>query len=147
MNIVEAAVRILRVRAHSRYELEQKLLNQGYDELAVNQAVQYVTERGYLNDAALCDVLLDQYAQMNKYSLRETCLKLRRRGLPADLITAKLAERDGEFEYQAAFRLAARYFCAENGADMNKLIRRLAAKGFKTGTVRKVLERLRDMAP
>ncbi len=147
MNIVEVAVKMLRFRSHSQYELEQKLLNQGYDELAVNQAVQYLTERGYLNDAALCDVLLGQYAEMSKYSIRETCMRLRRRGLPADLITDKLADLDGEFEYEAAFRLAARHFRAGNGEDMNKLVRRLAAKGFKTGTVRKVLERLRDMAP
>lgn len=147
MNIVDAAVNMLRFRSHSQYELEQKLLNQGYDELAVNQAIQYVAERGYLNDAALCDALVERYAALNKYSLRETSLRLRRRGLPADLIAAKLTDLDGEFEFQAAFRLAARHFCAENSEDRNKLIRRLAAKGFKAGTVRKVLERLRDMAP
>jgi SOS response regulatory protein OraA/RecX len=147
MNIIEVAIRLLKFRSHSQDELEQKLLKHGYDELAVNQAIEYLTERGYLNDAALCDILIAKHAEMSKYSLQETFLRLRRKGLSADLIKTKLAEWDEEFEYQAALKLAAKYLRVNECEDVTKVIRRMSAKGYKATTVRKVLERLIDMAP
>ncbi|SMC64597.1 regulatory protein RecX [Sporomusa malonica] len=147
MIIAEAAVRLLKFRAYSQYELKQKLLKQNYDELAVNQAIEYVTERGYLNDAALCNMLLAKYAEINKYSSKESFIRLRRRGLPAALIKAKLADWDEEFEYHAALKLALKHFSGDESQDMGKVVRRLYAKGFRSATVSKVLERLRDMAP
>ncbi|HWR43084.1 regulatory protein RecX [Sporomusa sp.] len=147
MDIAEVAIRLLKFRSHSQYELRQKLLKQGYDELAVNKAIEYVTERGYLNDAALCDMLLAKYAELNKYSLKESFLRLRRRGLPASLINAKLADWDENLEYQAALKLVTKHLRGDECQDMSKVIRRMSAKGFKAATVSKVLEHLRDMSP
>ncbi len=147
INISEAAVKLLKVRTYSQYELKQKLLKQGYDEDAVNQAVEYVTERGYLNDAALCDMLLAKYAEMNKYSFKESYIRLRRRGLPAALVSEKLRNWNEELEYQAAINLVKKYFDSHDNQNTPKIVRRLSAKGFKAGTVSKVLEHLRDMSP
>ena len=144
--IADAAVALLKSRTYSQYELEQKLVQQGYDEVAVNTAIQYVTERGYLNDAALCDRLVEKYAEMNKYSLKESYIRLRRRGLPPALINEKLMNWDEEFEYQAALNLAKKYLGSHDD-NIPKLVRRLSAKGFKAGTVSKVLKHLKDMSP
>lgn len=144
--IADTAVALLKNRTYSQYELEQKLAQQGYDQDAVHAAIQYVTERGYLNDAVLCDRLLEKYAEMNKYSVKESYMRLRRRGLPAALINERLMSRDEEFEYQAALNLAQKYLACHEAA-MPKLVRRLAAKGFSPGTVSKVLKHLRDMSP
>lgn len=146
-DVHEAALKLLNFRSYSQYELQQKLLKQGYDAQAVQQAVEYVMERGYLNDAALCDMLLSQYAEINRYSLRETYARLRRRGLAAALITDRLATRDNIHEYQAALKLAQKYWRADDSQITGKIMRRLAAKGFKATTVNKVLEYLRDMLP
>ncbi|MDF2570703.1 MAG: recX [Sporomusa sp.] len=147
MNIAEAAVRFLKFRAYSQYELRQKLLNQNYDELSINEAIEYVTKRGYLDDAALCDMLLAKYAELNKYSLKEAFIRLRNRGLPAALINLKLADWDEEFEYHAALKLALKHYSGDESQDMHKVIRRLSTKGFKGSTVSKVLAHLRDMSP
>ena len=146
-NVSEAAVKLLNIRNYSQQELEQKLLKQGYDAEAVDEAVEYVTKRGYLNDAALCDMLIERLAESNKYSLKETCLRLRRRGLPIDLINEKLRDWDSNLEYQAAIKMAMKFSHNNENQDVHKLIRRLSAKGFKASTVSKVLEHLRDMAP
>lgn len=146
-NIAEAAVKLLKIRTYSQQELEQKLLRQGYDEAAVGEAVEYVTKRGYLNDTALCDMLVERYAESNKYSLKETYLRLKRRGLPTALIKEKLADWDSDLEYQAAIKTAMKCLNSKEQQDLHKVIRRLSAKGFKAATVSKVLEHLRDMAP
>ncbi|MGL5511629.1 MAG: regulatory protein RecX [Sporomusa sp.] len=140
--IVEAAVKLLSVRAYSRYELQQKLLKQSYDQLPVNKALDYVTERGYLNDAALCNALLTRYAETGRYSLKEIFIKLRRKGLPATLIKDKLDGWDEDFEYQTAYKLALKYTRGDKQADRQKVTRRLAAKGFKAATINRVLEQL-----
>lgn len=147
MSIAEAAVRLLKYRAYSQYELRQKLLKQNYDDLAVDQAIEYLTERGYLNDAALCDMLLTKYAEISKYSSKESFVRLRRRGLPAALIKAKLSDWDEEFEYHAALKFALKHLNGNESRELSKVVRRLYAKGFKSETVSKVLARLRDMAP
>ncbi|WP_425060933.1 Regulatory protein RecX [Sporomusa carbonis] len=148
INVTDAAVKLLKFRAYSQYELKNKLLKEGYEEMVVNQALKYVTERGYLDDAALCDMLLAKYAEINKYSLREVFVKLQRRGLPAALINEKLAGWNGEFvEYQAALRLVAKRFPDGQREDRRKVARYLSSKGFKAGTVGKVLEHLRNMSP
>ncbi len=146
-DVQEAALKLLNFRSYSQYELQQKLLKQGYDAPAVQQAVNYVMERGYLNDAALCDMLLSQYAAAKRYSLRETYVRLRRRGLAPALITDRLANRDDSHEYEAALKLAQTYWRAGDSQITGKIVRRLAAKGFKAATVNKVLEYLRDMLP
>lgn len=146
-NASEAAVKLLKFKNYSQQELEQKLLKKGYDEVAVAEAVEYVTKRGYLNDAALCDMLVERYVESNKYSLKETYLRLRRRGLSSALIKEKLTNWDVNLEYQAAIKAAMKYLQGNQTYDLHKIIRRLAAKGFNTATVNKVLQHLRDMSP
>ncbi|WP_371371187.1 regulatory protein RecX [Sporomusa aerivorans] len=146
-DVSAVAVKLLSIRAYSQHELQQKLLQQGYDASAIQHAIEYVTERGYLNDAALCDMLLCNYAETKKYSLRETYIRLRRKGLSAALVADKLAGYDGTHEYQAAIKLAKKYWNSEESQILPKIARRLAAKGFKASTVNKVLEQLRDMLP
>jgi len=146
-NVSEAAVRLLKIRTYSQQELEQKLLKQGFDEVAVSEAIEYVTKRGYLNDAALCDMLVERYTESNKYSLKETYLRLRRRGLPTTMINEKLTDWDSNLEYQAAIKIAMKILHSKENPDLHKIIRRLSAKGFKAATVSKVLAHLKDMAP
>lgn len=144
--LVEDAIVLLKSRAFSQYELEQRLVKQGYDEIAVNKVIQYVTERGYLNDTALCDRLIEKYAEMNKYSLKEIYVRLRQRGLAAALIHERIRNWDEEFEYQAAINLTKKFQGNLDG-NIPKLVRRLSSKGFKSGTVSKVLKHLKDMSP
>ena len=146
-NVSEAAVRLLKIRTYSQQELEQKLLKQGFDEVAVSEAIEYVTKRGYLNDAALCDMLVERYTESNKYSFKETYLRLRRRGLPTTMINEKLTDWDSNLEYQAAIKIAMKILHSKENPDLHKIIRRLSAKGFKAATVSKVLAHLKDMAP
>jgi SOS response regulatory protein OraA/RecX len=92
-------------------------------------------------------MLLERYAESSKYSLRETYIRLRRRGLPPALINERLSNWDINFEYQAALKIAQKYFNSKRQEDLHKIIRRLSAKGFKAPTVSKVLAALRDMSP
>ncbi|MBP2663180.1 MAG: recA 2 [Firmicutes bacterium] len=139
--------RALKFYASIRLDVRKaETLKQGNDVVG-SRAVEYVTKRGYLNDAALCDMLIERLAESNKYSLKETCLRLRRRGLPIDLINEKLRDWDSNLEYQAAIKMAMKFSHNNENQDVHKLIRRLSAKGFKASTVSKVLEHLRDMAP
>lgn len=146
--ITATAVKFLRIRNYSRHELMQKLLNKGYEEAAVAEAVEYVTKRGYLNDAALCDMLLEKYADSGKYSLKEIYFRLKSRGLTTSLITEKLEDWDANLEYQAAIKIAKKCLNSKDKQDLHKkIISRLSRKGFKAVTVSKVLADLQDMSP
>jgi regulatory protein len=146
--ILATAIKFLKVRNYSRHELVQKLLNQGYEEAAVGEAVEYVAKRGYLNDAALCDMLLEKYADSGKYSLKEIYFRLKSRGLTTALITEKLADWDVDLEYQAAIKIVKKCLNSKDKQDLHKkIVSRLSRKGFKAGTVSKVLAHLQDMSP
>lgn len=146
-HIVEAAVKFLKVRNYTRHELVRKLLNQGYEEAAVEKAVEYVAKRGYLNDAALCDMLLERYAASGKYSAQEIYYRLKNRGLATSLINEKLENWDVDLEFQAAVKIVRKCLNNKDQQDLHKIVRRLARKGFKAVTVSKVLAHLQDMSP
>ncbi|MBP2635892.1 MAG: recX [Firmicutes bacterium] len=145
--IVEGAIKLLKIRNYSRHELVRKLLTQGYEEAAVREAVEYVAKRGYLNDAALCDMLLERYADNGKYSVQEIYFRLKNRGLSTSLINEKLENWDVDLEYQAAVKIVKKCLDSKDKQDLHKIVRRLSRKGFKAVTVSKVLAQLQDLSP
>ena len=52
---LEIAVRSLSIRAYSQQEMYDKLKRSDCPEEVLTQVLQYLNERGYLNDAACCD--------------------------------------------------------------------------------------------
>lgn len=138
-----AAVKFLAARDHSEQELRRKLLRR-YDAAEIDAAITTLKNRGYLDDSALAGRLAARYIEDGEYGRFGIRVRLTGKGLPAAAVDAALAGYDVSAEYERAAALAKRQFRAATAADIPRVGRFLAARGFAADTVTKVLARIFD---
>jgi len=109
VSAVDAGLRLLAWRAHSRVELRRKLSRRGYDEDEVQRAESRLAELGYLDDAAFAE----GHVRRRGVSLGPRALssEMAARGVDRQVADKALAAFDREAQFAAATRLAER-LCA-----------------------------------
>ncbi|BBB93107.1 MAG TPA: regulatory protein RecX [Methylomusa anaerophila] len=148
---LNTAVRWLAGKSYSVQELCHRLKKGGYTQEDIDKIVNHLSKRGYLNDAALCDLLLNKYYVNGNYSLRGAVARVKQRGIPDIYITAAvkrfdmdIADIDIEYiEYKHALRLVEKKL--KHASDLSKVCRYLAAKGFTRATIVRVLTELQKI--
>ncbi len=142
----DAALRALGQRARTRADLGQRLTTRGYPDWAVTATLDWLAERGLLDDA--------QYAQDRVVSLRQRRLgsraielKLQQEGVPQDLIREVMAQRaeelhETELARKTAEQLNARWGAQEWPRRRARIYQYLARRGFDGETIADALERL-----
>ncbi len=88
----QVAFRFLSTRPRSCYELEQRLLKEGFLNPEIKETINDLTKENYLNDLLFAQYLIESY--QNKRPLGEKALKykLQEKGIPIDIITLSLKE-------------------------------------------------------
>lgn len=142
----EAALRALGQRARTRADLRQRLLARGHPERAVAETLEWLAERGLIDD--------EQYAQDRVTSLqrrrlgsRAIELKLRQEGVPHDLTRDVMAERAGELHEtelarDLAEQLNARWSAQEWPRRRARIYQQLTRRGFAGDAITEALARL-----
>jgi regulatory protein len=132
----ETAVRLLKARAKSRASLEQALLQRGYDGASVSEAIERVTELGYLNDARFAE------ARARAKLAEGRSIDDVRRRLEADGVEASLADqaaRGAAAEAGYDELLAARALVKKRRVTGPKAARLLASRGFSQDVIQRVV--------
>jgi len=104
--VLDAGLRLLANRAHSRTELRRKLARRGYEEEEVAGAVARLTELGYLDDASFASGHVRRRSSTR--GPLALSAELSARGVDKQMADAALAGFDPEAQLAAATRLAAR---------------------------------------
>lgn len=141
-SIKQAALRLLNRRGYSEKELRQKLQTQGFDDDSIYIVITFLQERGYLDDAALCAMLIDKLTASRKYSLNAIIMKLKQRGIPDSIISDHIKDCEKSFEFEAAFKIVSKRYASYNKSEQIKVSRYLMYKGFSGNTIMKVIEKL-----
>lgn len=131
------AVDLLARRAYGTGELVAKLKQRGYAPEEIDMAVEKLTQRGYLDDAAFLSAAVDAYKAMGKYSWREIEYRLLRKGFSRAAIAA-CRTQFGQADELAAARKAVCLKSKSTGADILKIKRYLYAHGFSVSVIEKV---------
>ena len=143
-DIWKVALHILGRRAHSEYELRQKLQQKDYVSEQVDDVIKRLLTYDYVNDNKLAENLFKKHLQVGKYSLYTIICKLKQRGLPDEIIKNMTNTYDSESEWNSALKLVNNRFKSLDGITKEKIYRFLATRGFGATIIHKVFEQLFD---
>lgn len=135
-------------RGLSRQELQDRLVSRGIPEEHVEQEIDHLSTRGFVDDYALARELVDKYALRGGWGRRAVTEKLRARDLSQDAITEALSlvddEREEENLRQAASKKTSTWASAPSAVDVRRLGDYLMRRGFDPADVRRVIS---DVTP
>ena len=142
--VLEAAARMLSVRAYSEFELSKKLCEKGYGKAEVLEALSTLKERGYLDDGAYAASVARRAVEAGKGPLGVK-QELIKRGLPSSAADEAFASGDYD-EAEAAMQLAVASLRGSEPDEkaLARIARRLASRGFSPHTIYSVIDSLRN---
>jgi regulatory protein len=133
----DKAAELLAARPHFRQELAAKLVQRGYPSEDIEQALDRLQSRGYLDDRAAARGFVESRLARGEGRQRLRA-ELLRRGAPEDVAEETLAELTPEDDLPAA-RAAAERWARQGGRDPRALARHLERKGFSRRAIVAVL--------
>lgn len=143
---LDRAVALLAQRAHSRGEIEQKLLHAHYRPATVEMVLYKLQREGLLDDA---DFARQWAASRVSHRLgnRRIAQELRRKGVSADDIEEALSDIDEDEQLNAAIALTEKALQrAKPGDDPRRIAQRitgmLARRGYSWDVAREALQRV-----
>lgn len=138
----EKALELLSLRDHAAGELYTKLLQKGYQKVAIEAAIEYLQGKNYLNDERFISLFMKELVERKRLGPAKIREKLYQRGLHSDLINEHLNYYDHETQvanchYHLLKKFKTPIF--ENREDKAKAVRYLQAKGFAWDVISVVL--------
>lgn len=142
---LDRAVAALASRAHSKHELEQKLLRAGYRPCTVEMVLYKLETEGFLDDADFARQWVEARTT-RKLGTRRIAQELRHKGVSTDEAEAALAQVDEDEQLTAATALVEKALArAKPGEDPRKTASRitgmLARRGYGWDIARQALEK------
>jgi regulatory protein len=143
----DTAFRLLSKRSHTRWELNRKLKQRGFDDADVNEAIRVCRRLGYLDDEALARTWRTQL-QERGYGIQRVRLAMRRKGFSRKQIESAFSGYDadtGEVTLAQSvldrkMRSDTRLSCDRKSRE--RLYRFLYGRGFSRAVILEVLTRL-----
>lgn len=133
-----AAVDMLARQSYSVAKIREKLTRKGYEEEAIQAAIDRLAEMHYLDDVSACQGQFACLYNESRSSVRQIFRKLMQRGFPKDIIRSCVPADTYEREKRAALRtLALKY---KRSADKRKMMASLYRSGFRTDVCRAAVE-------
>lgn len=140
----DGAVRLLGMREHSRFELEQKLQKRGFEPDAIAEALDRLVEQNYLNDHRFAEMISRQYSSLGRRGLVE---QMKKRGVPQEIWLPVVEVISSDDEFERALDAARQKSSVPGTWEQQQKWRRRTAgflmrRGFATSTVNRVLSTL-----
>jgi regulatory protein len=146
--LYDYAVKALGRRMRTEVELRRLLVARAEPgargEAAVRAVVAQLKERRYLDDQSYAETYARLRQENEKFGARRVRQDLRQKGLRSDLVEKTLAASYGQTNEEALARQhleRKRIKKPGNEKETARVMRRLVAAGFSTGTIYKILRR------
>jgi regulatory protein len=146
--LYDYAVKALGRRMRTEVELRRLLIARAEPgargEAAIRAVVAQLKERRYLDDQSYAETYARLRQENDKFGARRVRQDLRQKGLRSDLVEKTLEASYGQTNEEALARQhleRKRIRKPENEKETARVMRRLVAAGFSTGTVYKILRR------
>jgi regulatory protein len=128
---LNTAVRLLGYRPRSEAEIAQRLRRNGFDDACSAKALNYLKDRGLVDDNAFARFWIENRESFSPRSRRMTGMELRRKGLSRDIIEQVIGQIDeGESAYRAALKKARLLSTADYPDFRKRLGAYLGRRGF-----------------
>jgi len=126
----QKAVQLLASRPHFRRELQAKLAQRGFAAEEIEQTLDLLGERGYLNDRQTALSFVEQRLARGGEGRLRLKAELEKRGAPSEAIAEALAALVPEDDLEPAREAAERWQRLHPRGEAADLARHLARKGF-----------------
>jgi len=139
---VKALGRHMRTEAELRRICAQRAQPGPPGEAAIGAVLKRLKEQGYLNDAAYAETYARLRQENEKFGARRVRQDLRRKGVSSRLVERTMDASYGQTNEEALARAhleRKRIARPENEKETARLVRRLIAAGFSSGTIYKIL--------
>lgn len=142
----EKALRLLEFRAHSEFELKEKLIRAGSSEEDIERILEFCREYGFVNDEQYAKRKAKDLQKLKKYGRQRIISELKHKGIASDLIDLALCETDDNEEdilYPLVVKKLGGNFERKS---IDKCIRYFAYRGYSFGDIKTCIERIREGA-
>lgn len=140
------ALSILSITAKSEKQLRDKMLEKGYDNNFINNAIIKLKQQKYLDDERYSEMLINNKINISKHGKRKIKEALYEKGIDRETIDKKISQISEEDELERAFILGAKKLNTLKEEDTRKkslkLSNYLITKGFDFSVVKKAVSKL-----
>jgi regulatory protein len=143
------AVKLLAFRMRSEADLRRLMKTRvepgEHGDAIINAVAARLHQHGYLNDAAFAETFARLRQENEKLGQRRVRQQLQQKGVPGDLIAKTLDARYGQTDEEALARAhleRKRIPQPANEKESARIMRRLLAAGFSTGTIHKIMRQM-----
>ncbi|MDP3259065.1 MAG: regulatory protein RecX [Thermodesulfovibrionales bacterium] len=143
---IRYAYRLLSYRDRSEKELSDKLKWKGFSEETIQQAINHLSEKGFINDTALALSLRRIAEDARLLGNRGVRIFLHRRGIPEELIRNVFTGDDPDEIIRANRAVSKKLKSIENYSAeeiKKKMWRFLVRKGYSFDTINKILRQFK----
>lgn len=142
------ALSVLSRIAKSEKQLRDKMLEKGYDNNFINNAIIKLKQQKYLDDERYSEMLINNKINISKHGKRKIKEALYEKGIDREIIDKKISQISEEDELERAFILGAKKLNTLKEEDTRKkslkLSNYLITKGFDFSVVKKAVSKLLD---
>ena len=142
------ALKLLLNRPRATWELADRLRRKGFQPAIIESTVQYLTEKGLLNDRAFATWWVEQRQLFRPMGRKRIMRELQLRGVSQEVCRQALADLDEEGEFGQAMAAAEKRLGrvpvqpAARAAARRRLAAFLERRGFGPGVVTRVIDAL-----
>ena len=138
--VVEAGIRSLAYSSHTERQMYEKLRMKGYKSAAAQAAVEYLKEKGYINDADYVDSAILKLAERKFYGKSRIKAELSRMGFSSEVI--READFSGVDFHANCCKVVLKRGDPNDFEDRDKAYVR--SLGYSTDEIRAALKELRE---
>lgn len=139
-------IRLLAARDRSEHEVRERLIQHGFDQDVVEQALLRLKSMGYINDSLFAHKYVSDRLKLKPMSKRVLAYELQKKGINDELIREVLDGYELD-DSSIAYRLAKKKFGKYDAADpkiQQKIYSYLAFRGFSSDIIREVIGQLQE---
>jgi regulatory protein len=142
----KTAFRYLKIRERSVFEMREKLALKKIDQAVIDQVVQYLLEKKFLDDVSFARNWI-RYRQARPFGPQRIRLELKQKGLDEEIIIREMQaafEQHDQWEevLEMARRRAVRYQMDEPLKRKKKVFDFLARRGFSLEMIKKAIKNI-----
>lgn len=144
---INSALKYLSYRQRSIKELRDHLVRKGYDKSIIENTIDYLEDKNYINDYQFAKSFIRDKSYLNKQGINKIRYDLLNKGVSKEIV-AKTLKFDDDQEFDNAMELANKKMKSYKNQDRNTIYRKLGGflqrKGYRYDTVKKVLREVLD---
>lgn len=142
--VKERTLRLLAFRAHSEYELRDKLTHDGASEELIDAVIEFLYEYKLIDDRIYAERLANDLSNIKKYGRYRIIAELSRKGISREIISEVTDAMETDDEEQLLPLMERKLGGDFDQKSRDRAFRYFAARGYSFDDIKAAFNRLKD---